>query len=122
MQEARRKDIDILRAFAVLPVIIFHFNQSFFPLGYLGVDIFFVISGYLITQIILKDFSNNYFSFSGFYTRRMKRILPTFLFVITTSLFFALTIFFISDVKNFAKSIISSLFFIPNFFFWITSN
>jgi peptidoglycan/LPS O-acetylase OafA/YrhL len=120
MQEARRKDIDILRAFAVLPVIIFHFNQSFFPLGYLGVDIFFVISGYLITQIILKDFSNNYFSFSGFYTRRMKRILPTFLFVITTSLFFALTIFFISDVKNFAKSIISSLFFIPNFFFWIT--
>ncbi|MDA9091670.1 acyltransferase [Pelagibacteraceae bacterium] len=120
MQDSRRKDIDVLRAFAVLPVIIFHFNQSLFPLGYLGVDIFFVISGYLITQLILKDFSKNSFSFTNFYTRRIKRILPNFLLVITFTLFFALIIFLISDVRALAKSVLSSLFFIPNFFFWIT--
>ena len=120
MKNIRRKDIDVLRAFAVLPVIIYHFNQSLFPLGYLGVDIFFVISGYLISKIILKNFSNKTFSFYDFYTRRIKRILPAFLTVITFSLIASLLIFFTSDIKIFLKSLISSLFFIPNFFFWIT--
>ena len=120
MTNTRRKDIDVLRALAVIPVIIFHFKKELFPLGYLGVDIFFVISGYLIAKIILKDFINNSFSFFDFYTRRIKRILPAFLLVITVSLFFALGIFFINDVKNFLQSVISSLFFVPNFYFWIT--
>ena len=116
MTNTRRKDIDVLRALAVIPVIIFHFKKELFPLGYLGVDIFFVISGYLIAKIILKDFINNSFSFFDFYTRRIKRILPAFLLVITVSLFFALGIFFINDVKNFLQSVISSLFFVPNFY------
>jgi len=120
MKNIRRKDIDVLRAFAVLPVIIYHFNQNLFPLGYLGVDIFFVISGYLISQIILKNFFNRSFSFYDFYIRRIKRILPAFLTVITFSLLASLLIFFTSDIKIFLKSLISSLFFIPNFFFWIT--
>ena len=120
MQDLRRKDIDVLRAMAVLPVIIFHFKNEYFPLGYLGVDIFFVISGYLIAKIILKDLTNNSFSYVGFYTRRVKRILPAFLFVIIISLFFAIFILLNSDLKAFSESIISSLFFVQNIYYWIT--
>ena len=120
MNDLRRKDIDVLRALAVLPVIIFHFQKELFPLGYLGVDIFFVISGFLITKIILKDLDNNSFSFFDFYSRRVKRILPAFLFVIIISLFFAISIFLINDLKTFSQSVISSLLFVPNIFFWIT--
>ena len=116
MNDLRRKDIDVLRALAVLPVIIFHFQKELFPLGYLGVDIFFVISGFLITKIILKDLDNNSFSFFDFYSRRVKRILPAFLFVIIISLFFAISIFLINDLKTFSQSVISSLLFVPNIF------
>ena len=120
MNGLRRKDIDVLRAIAVLPVIIFHFKKELFPLGYLGVDIFFIISGFLITKIIFKDLDNNSFSFFNFYSKRIKRILPAFLFVIIFSLFFAASIFLINDLKNFSQSIIASLLFIPNIFFWVT--
>ena len=85
MNGLRRKDIDVLRAIAVLPVIIFHFKKELFPLGYLGVDIFFIISGFLITKIIFKDLDNNSFSFFNCYSKRIKRILPACLFVIIFS-------------------------------------
>ena len=70
-----RKEIDGLRAIAVLPVILFHAGFIFFKGGYVGVDIFFVISGYLITSIIISKLKNNNFSFYDFYLRRTRRIL-----------------------------------------------
>lgn len=74
---AQRIDaVDGLRAIAVLPVILFHLNPSWLPGGYLGVDIFFVISGYLITGIIVREITENTFTFTEFYRRRIRRILP----------------------------------------------
>ncbi len=71
-----RPEIDGLRCFAVLAVIIFHVKESFLPGGYLGVDVFFVISGYLITSIILRETADGDFSLAKFWDRRIKRILP----------------------------------------------
>ena len=90
-----RKEIDGLRGIAVLGVIIYHvefyFNDiKFLTGGFLGVDIFFVISGYLITSLILKEFiSTNTFSLKNFFFRRAKRILPALFLMIFTSIFFA---------------------------------
>ena len=73
--------IDGLRALAVLSVILFHGFSQFFPGGFVGVDIFFVISGYLITQIIASQISSNQFSFIEFYSRRIRRIFPALILV-----------------------------------------
>ncbi len=77
-----RSDIDGLRAVAVLSVIFFHSGISLFSGGYVGVDIFFVISGYLITAIIVREIANNDFSISKFYERRFRRILPALAVVV----------------------------------------
>jgi len=71
-----RQDLDGLRAFAVMAVLLFHAGNDLFGGGYVGVDIFFVISGYLITSIILTDLNSGIFSFFRFYSRRARRILP----------------------------------------------
>jgi peptidoglycan/LPS O-acetylase OafA/YrhL len=76
-----RKEIDGLRAIAVLPVIFFHAGFSLFKGGFSGVDIFFVISGYLITSIILKESIQDKFSVLNFYERRARRILPALFLV-----------------------------------------
>ena len=120
MNKSRRVDIDFLRGIAVISVIIFHLDPGFFPRGYLGVDLFFVISGYLITKSILKSYQSNSFKFSEFYLRRIKRILPVLLVVLFISSFFALIILLTSDLKRFTESLISSLGFVSNFYFWIT--
>jgi len=72
-------EIDSLRFLAVFPVIIFHLDLNFFKGGFLGVDIFFVISGYLITKIIINDLEREKFSILDFYLRRARRILPALL-------------------------------------------
>ena len=77
-----RNDIGALRAIAVLAVLFFHFKIPYFDGGFSGVDIFFVISGYLMTRIILKGVENNAFSFKEFYTKRLVRIIPALLFLI----------------------------------------
>lgn len=72
----RLRSVDALRALAILPVVLFHLAPAWLPGGYLGVDIFFVISGFLITGIILREVKEETFSFTGFYARRIRRILP----------------------------------------------
>jgi len=76
-----RTEIDGLRALAVVPVILFHAGFELFSGGFVGVDVFFVISGYLITTIIIEDIDNKRFSIVNFYERRARRILPALFFV-----------------------------------------
>ena len=80
-----RSEIDGLRAIAVISVVLFHAGFGLFDGGFVGVDVFFVISGYLITTIIIKELNNNTFSIKRFYERRARRILPALIFVILIS-------------------------------------
>ena len=113
-----RSEIDGLRAFAVLPVILFHAGFELFKGGFVGVDIFFVISGYLITSIILSEISEDKFNIVNFYERRARRILPALFFVIIFSLPLSWFIFSPMHIKEFGESLISVTFFVSNFFFW----
>ena len=121
-----RPDIDGLRAIAVIVVIFYHskitiLGHQVFKGGFIGVDIFFVISGYLITSIILKELvSTGSFSFKYFYERRARRILPVLLFVMLVSLTFALIYLSPSSLKDFSKSLIYSLGFSSNYYFYYT--
>ena len=123
MKIVYRPEIDGLRAIAVIAVILYHaqiivFESKPFKGGFIGVDIFFVISGYLITSIILKELvSTGTFSFKYFYERRIRRILPILLFIILVSLPFAWYHFLPSSLIDFSKSIIYSLGFGSNFYF-----
>ena len=112
-----RPEIDGLRAIAVLPVILFHAGFSLFNGGFVGVDVFFVISGYLITSIILKDLDQKKFTLKNFYTRRIKRILPALIVIITFSFFFSIFLLPPEELKSFSKSVISALTFWSNFLF-----
>ena len=76
MKIAYRPDIDGLRAVAVIAILLFHFDERWLPGGFVGVDIFFVISGFLITSLIIAERSAGEFSLSGFYVRRIRRIVP----------------------------------------------
>ncbi len=120
MSEARRTDIDTLRGISVISVLIYHIDSAIFPNGYLGVDLFFVISGYVITRSIIKELKNGNFNFFDFYSKRARRILPALLFVLLISLIFAGFFFLTADLKRFVESLISSLGFVSNFYFWIT--
>ena len=117
-----RPEIDGLRAIAVCAVIIYHAKISVLGLsatgGFIGVDIFLVISGYLITSIIFKEFlTTGSFSFKYFYERRIRRILPTLLIVMLVSLPFAWKYLLQSNLVDFSKSILFSLGFSSNFYF-----
>ena len=108
-----RTEIDGLRAIAVLPVILFHAGFELFSGGFVGVDVFFVISGYLITTILLDDLEKNRFSLSNFYERRARRILPALYFMIIISVivgWFILTPYFYRDLFQtmFATSLFNS--------------
>lgn len=113
-----RKEIDGLRALAVLPVIFFHAGFGFFEGGYVGVDVFFVISGYLITTIILSDLEQGRFSLANFYERRARRILPALFFVMLCSLPFAWMWLAPVYFLDFSKSLVAVSLFSSNFLFW----
>lgn len=112
--------LDGLRGLAVLAVLMFHLDL--FSGGYLGVDVFFVISGYLITKIIIEERKNNTFSFKNFYIKRFKRLFPALSIVVIFSLLIAILIFDTDNLIRFNKSSFYSLFFVGNIFFWTESN
>ena len=114
-----RNDIDGLRAFAVISVILYHFG--FVSNGYLGVDVFFVISGYLITQILYKESINEEFSLKNFYLRRIRRILPLVFVVGAISLIIAVLVMLPDDLENFSQSLIATNFFSNNILQLITT-
>ena len=116
-----RAEIDGLRALAVLPVILFHAGFEMFSGGFVGVDVFFVISGYLITTIILSEMAEDKFSIINFYERRARRILPALFFVMAVSLPFSWYLMLPSQLKEFGDSIISVALFVSNVHFWLGS-
>jgi len=113
-----RPEIDGLRALAVVPVVIYHAGFSSLGGGFLGVDVFFVISGYLITSIIAREIENGSFSVLNFYERRIRRILPILFFVMLTSAFVSWFTLLPSYMYDFSGSIISVTLFVSNWFFY----
>jgi peptidoglycan/LPS O-acetylase OafA/YrhL len=113
-----RPEIDGLRAISVLSVMVFHTGLGIPAGGFLGVDIFFVISGYLITSIIMNDLDSGKFSFLKFYERRARRILPALILVTLCCLPFAWAWLLPADMKNFSQSLMGVASFTSNVFFW----
>ena len=113
-----RSEIDGLRAVAVVPVILFHAGFEIFSGGFAGVDIFFVISGYLITSIIMSEMEKGKFSILTFYERRARRILPALFFMLFSCLPFAWLWLNPVDMKDFAQSLIAVSTFLSNILFW----
>ncbi|WP_415892829.1 acyltransferase family protein [Neptuniibacter sp. PT8_73] len=115
------KEIDGLRAIAVISVILFHFKFQFFQGGFVGVDIFFVISGYLITKNILLNLEKGTFDLRNFFYRRVRRLLPAAFFTIVITVLVSCLLFTPDDLLRAAKSSIFALFSLSNFFFWSES-
>ena len=113
-----RKEIDGLRALAIIPVVLFHSGLPLFSWGYIGVDIFFVISGFLITSIIYPKIQSKSFKFSWFYENRIRRLFPALFMMVATTSMFSLIFLDPIKLKEFSYSIFSSIFFYSNFFFW----
>lgn len=113
-----RPEIDGLRALAVIPVILFHAGFDLFSGGFVGVDVFFVISGYLITTIIIEDLELKRFSIINFYERRARRILPALFFVMLFCIPFAWMWMLPNQIKDFAQSIVAVSLFVSNIQFW----
>lgn len=117
-----RREIDGLRAIAVLPVIFFHAGLSAFSGGFVGVDIFFVISGYLISSIIIQEISDGSFSIARFYERRARRILPALTLIICVCLPFAWFVLSPVQLIDFGQSLIAVSLFSSNILFWKESD
>lgn len=113
-----RREIDGLRALAVVPVVLFHAGFETFRGGFAGVDVFFVISGYLITSIILSEKEQGAFSLINFYERRARRILPALFFTMLVCLPFTWLWMLPTDMRDFSKSLIAVSTYSSNFLFW----
>ncbi|CAF2896330.1 unnamed protein product [Rotaria sp. Silwood2] len=114
-----REEIDGLRAVAVLPVILYHSGiTTLFAGGYIGVDIFFVISGYLITSVIEKEREDETFSIVHFYERRCRRILPALFFILFITSIFAYYWMLPEQLNEFGQTLISIISLSSNLFFW----
>jgi peptidoglycan/LPS O-acetylase OafA/YrhL len=113
-----RAEIDGLRAITIVPVILFHAGFELFRGGFVGVDVFFVTSGYLITTILIEDIENNRFSIIKFYERRARRILPALFFVIICCIPFAWMWMLPNQMKDFSQSLVAVSLFTSNIHFW----
>lgn len=113
-----RPEVDGLRAVAVLPVILFHAGLGPFHGGFVGVDVFFAISGYLIARLLVADLQGGTFSIAGFYERRARRILPALFVVMAACLPFAWAWLLPSQLDDFGKSLVAVCLFASNVLFW----
>lgn len=117
-----RKDIQGLRAIAVISVLLFHLNDQILPGGFVGVDIFFVISGFLISSLLLHQKENGTLSIKKFYLNRIKRILPAYYVFLLIITFVVICIYIPSDVYSFRSKLFHSFIFNSNNFFATLSN
>jgi peptidoglycan/LPS O-acetylase OafA/YrhL len=113
-----RPDIDGLRAIAVTAVIAFHLSHAWLPGGYLGVDMFFVLSGYLITAIIWQEINAGTFTILRFYERRIRRIMPALLCVLVVTTVLSAVVLLPADFAGYGKSVLATLLFVANVYFW----
>ncbi len=113
-----RPEIDGLRTLAVVPVVLFHAGFQLFSGGFVGVDVFFVISGFLITSIIVKDLEQGTFTLRKFYDRRLRRILPALLFVLLCCIPFAWVWMIPDDFSLFSGSLVATILSVSNVFFY----
>ncbi len=116
-----RREIDGLRALAVLPVVLYHADFAWFSGGFVGVDVFFVISGYLISLIILSEIKAGQFSLIGFYERRARRILPALFALMMVVTPFAWLVMMPHQFKDYAQSLVATSLFSANVLFWLES-
>ena len=121
MRRGYREDIDWLRAIAVLAVVAFHFEAPAVYGGFVGVDIFFVISGYLITGIIQSEVASGTFSFARFYERRVRRLLPALYAMVVLTAIPSFHYLLTSERADFFRSVAAVITFTSNFFFWLQS-
>jgi peptidoglycan/LPS O-acetylase OafA/YrhL len=113
---AYRPDVDGLRAVAIVSVVAFHANQAYLPGGFTGVDIFFVISGYLITRIISTELESGEFSFSNFWIRRARRLLPALLFMLVSVTLVALYLLLPDHLDQYGQLLSHAVLFVGNIF------
>lgn len=116
-----RSEIDGLRAVAVVPVILFHAKFAAFSGGFVGVDVFFVISGYLITSLVLAELERGRFSFRRFYERRIRRLAPALILVVLATVPPALLLMTPTQLKDYAQSVVAVALLASNVLFWIQS-
>jgi len=114
-----RPDIDGLRAIAILSVVIYHAFPTKIPGGFIGVDIFFVISGFLISNILFKNFEANNFSYKEFYARRIKRIFPALILVVFFNLWAGWYLLFPDEFKQLGKHVVGGSGFVSNILLWV---
>ncbi len=113
-----RRDIDGLRAIAVVPVILFHGGVEAMRGGYVGVDVFFVISGFVITTLVLRQIDDGRFEWRTFFTRRARRLLPALGIVLAASAMAAWTLLLPRELHEFAKSLLAAMAWSSNILFW----
>ena len=118
---AYRPEVDGLRALAVVPVILFHAGFSLFAGGYVGVDVFFVISGYLIASIIVAEMRAGRFSFLTFFERRARRIIPALYAVLLVTLPLGWLFMLPDNFENFGQSLFATVGVSNNVLLWMTS-
>jgi len=114
-----RPEIDGLRAIAVIPVILFHMGFQWIPGGFIGVDVFFVISGFLITSIILQDVGQERFSYSDFWLRRIRRILPALMVMVFTISIVGSIVLYAPQISNLGEHGLAALLSLANIDFWL---
>lgn len=117
-----RSDIDGLRAIAVVSVIVYHLSESSIPGGFLGVDMFFALSGYLITSIIWREAQLRQFSIRRFYERRARRILPALVLLLSATTIGASILLLPADLIGYCKSLVATVAFAANMYFWRDTN
>lgn len=113
-----RKDIDGLRAIAVLSVVLFHLDVGLISGGFVGVDVFFVISGFLITSILYRDIGSGNFSFGQFFERRIRRLLPALFTMLAASTVIAWFVFLPVDFRAFSEGLAAAVIFLANIHYW----
>src|SRR5215207_5461767 len=117
-----RADIDGLRALAIVPVVLFHGRLGPLSGGFVGVDIFFVISGFLITSLILKDLELGSFSFKDFYARRVRRIIPALTCMLSATTLAALFLYTPRELRSYAGRLVATALFGANIQFSRSAN
>ena len=117
-----RRDIDGLRAIAIIPVVLFHLSLRYTPGGFIGVDIFFVISGYLLSQHIFAEMKAGTFSITRFYERRIRRIFPAAFVMMAIASVFAYLFLLPSELRDFAWTLVTAVTSVSNIYFWLHTN